>query len=536
MQRDSFLTRNLMACISLTVLGLPTILRSASPLDNPAYDRENIVGSESITSEVKRCYNGYRRSIIYYKKLYKFLNKEEIAELGSHAAAYVLKQGKKKCRSSNYRKELQGLLSHHSGKLGLLLPTSGVYQGIGQEFSNAAHTFFKGRNNPIIEYDSRGEIGQFHKSLAHLVFKDKVSLLIGGATKQEAYMLSVWSERLMIPALILHNPIPLKGKKVLEYPFFISPSQAEMAKTLALYMQNQGLKRAAIFSPQKENILFIKTLVQNLGLHNSQAPKVIQYQQGDYDALSQSMKDLFKMSLKDRGEEAAEIVQQKEEEAKAAGKVFDPNQLLLPPEKTVDAIVILDSFTMVRHIAKILKFLKVPPLPLLGAQGWRAPELFDQQLSAFLVDSVFVDYIGDYENLPYDLKVSQKDNNKFFTSPEESVNLDFWLIGKHALDISDRVLSYLPEDRRQIPTILRSLRARTSGKFFQSSRVFNGKLQTNWPSFLFSIDKGTLRPLYNRQAEDPKLTLAPVTAPNETSQRKKSPKRPGLDFGLKDHF
>ncbi|SMF21162.1 amino acid ABC transporter substrate-binding protein [Pseudobacteriovorax antillogorgiicola] len=481
---------------------------NSSFVDDPVVDLA-MPGTKGQISQnkLRRCQHQFSESISYYQKLYKFLPKGWQPK--AKTAFLKLKDRQASdCRKRSVQRAVHGTLSHHTGKIGVLAPLQGKDRDLGVHFAEAIKTYYK--DVKLFERygvlgDSRSHAKAFHQQLAKLVFVDRVSILIGGVTKYEAKMLNLWSEKLQIPTLILHSPA--FRQKLSPFAFYISPDQQQMAISLATYIHNRAFQKVAIFHPEHRQKEFVFHLQDRLNRDKKNIVKIAHYNPKDYSSLALGIRELFKIDDPERHEELAELIEKKKLEAEEAGIPFNPEGIMLPPEQTVDTIIIVDNFKTVRHFINILKYLKVPKIPLLGTQQWRAPELFNPP-EPFLAGSIFVDYIGSYLRLPYRLKVTTQES-PYFTTPEQTMALDLWLIGRHSIDIAERVRTALPEDRRDIRKILGELRTRKKDPFFQSQRVFDQKQVSNWPTFLFSLSESGLYPMFQRAAEHALLSPTP---------------------------
>ena len=96
--------------------------------------------------------------------------------------------------------------------------------------------------------------------LAKVIFKDNVSMIIGGSTRRESNQLSKWAYRLKIPVLSL---IPNNGGRNPQ-AFFVAPDLKLMTETLAKFAKGQKVKKIAIVSTSQNNPLFTNFLIKSL--------------------------------------------------------------------------------------------------------------------------------------------------------------------------------------------------------------------------------------------------------------------------------
>ncbi len=478
------------------------------------------------SSNQELCLNYLNSKKPYYDKLFTFYKTPD-ALPRNDVFLQLQRISQPACMLKSVQTKIITLLSRHSGKIGVLLPLSGPKREIGLHFEAAIRSFYK--SNParfkktIVIMDSKGLPRPFHESLARLVFEEKVSILIGGATHQEARLLRLWSTHLEISSLILHEQT-LRSPAA-PYAFYVSPDQDQLSLTLTSYMRSQKYKRVAVFHPENHQLRFVKQINKHSRDNGIHVTHNFSYKPADFHSLESSVKELFRLDDPERAEELAELMAAKQESQEPATlpspeeeyvvddlesrttQMPPTKKVFLPPIVNVDAIVLADHFKTLRHFVAILKYYKVPRLPLLGTQQWRAPEIF-KPWEPYLSGSVFVDYIGSYRQLPYRLKVSSSDS-EYLTSPSEAQVLDIWLIGRHGVDIADRILYFLPQDRRNINRILQKMPSRKNEHFFQSKQVFDSTHKSYWPTYLFTINGKSIYQLFSRPAESMKLIATP---------------------------
>lgn len=492
------------------------------------------------TSSEKICIDFLKTKRPYYEKLFSFMKKtQKINEEDSFNKLQHISSSS--CALNSIQSHVKDLLSRHSGKIGILLPLSGPHRHTGLNFEAAIRTFY--RKDPlrfkktVVIADTKGLPRSFHQALAQMIFKEKVSLIIGGATSQEARLMQFWSHHLETTALLLHEKEAPSATR--PYSFYVSPDQDQMSLTLTSYMRSQNYKRIAIFHPEKRQRRFVaqtKKHAKDRGIHVAYS---YSYQDRNFKSLESSIIELFRLNDPERAEELAELIAAKKEaeakdeeiENKKPEEDHDQTadiedheyedaelamieqsekpseQVFLPPIVDVDAIILADHIKTLRHFVAILKYYNVPHIPLLGTQQWRTPEIFQPEES-YLSGSVFVDYIGSYQDLPYRLKVSATDS-EFFTSPGEAQILDLWLMARHSVDIADRILYILPDDRRDIKRLIEKIPARKHDPFFQSKKVFDPNHMSYWPTYLFTISGKSIYQLFSRPAESMRLIATP---------------------------
>ena len=469
------------------------------------------IASTSVADEKDVCQRYIKSQKSYFEKLFGFYKNPE--SLPAHDSYMMLRNiDINSCQKKSTLSHLDVFLGRHTGRIGILLPLTGPKRDIGLHIQAAIRSYYG--NDPekiqssVTIVDTRGLPQGFHQGLAQLVFEDKVSMIIGGAIKAEAKLLRLWSYKLQTTTLILQNrPYGIRSSP---HTFYISPDQRQLIKTLTSYMRSRSLKSIAILHPDKKKKEFVSLLESYAKKMDIEVKKVYQYEENNFTSLDNIVKDLFRLEDPERQTELEELLKLREEEAVNTGESIEAiaaKPIFLPPIVEVDAIFLADHFKTLRHLVGVLKYYKVPRIPLLGTHQWRAPELL-QPAEPYLNGSVFVDYVGGYSLLPHKLRVSKKESD-FLTEPTEAHALDLWMIGRHGIDVADRALSYLPRDRRQIYRIIEKIPSRSGDRFFQSKQVFNEQHVSFWPTFLFTVSGNSLYQLFQQPAESIKSIAKP---------------------------
>ena len=457
------------------------------------------------TGQVK-CQQFVQSKLPLYKKLYRLQTKLS-PELRDPDLESVLLSKANDCETPS-----QGLIDlamGHKNKIGIILPLTGVDSIIGLQYEDSIRTLFKNHqkafDDKVIIVDSKSNKTKFHRAVADMVFIHKPAILLGGVTLKEAKLLRVWSETLQIPTLIMRNKWFSQDALSTKFSFYVSPDQRQMARTLSTYMFGRGLRRYAIIHPKEKHSNFIAELTshgEKIGL-TKQANQ--SYDPLNIKSIEAAVKSVFAIDdVTGREQELLDLIKKKEEEYPDG---YENKEIILPPIIEIDGLVVLDHFKNLRHIASILKYYNVPKMPLLGSQNWRAKELVEPK-DPYLSSSVFVDYIGSYNELPYRLKVNS-DKDGFFAHSREAQMVDYWLIARHSIQIAIRALRNLPVSRLEVASHIKSLKTNSQTPFFESSTVFDPRHRSHWPTFLFSIQGDRLLPLFKRPSSSNRLVATP---------------------------
>jgi len=452
---------------------------------------------EALTTP-ENCKRIYESSMQHYKALSLFLppTYKYHDQLPSHQFLRLPDDG---CSLIDTIDLFQRVVSLHSQKIAIMLPMDRWPKATQAALTTQIKSYVAAKGmdpeKNLIWIDTSGEVKKLQEHLATLVFTQHVSLVIGGITMSEAPVLAKWADRLRIPTIILNKKFPPPRSR---YVFRLGPDNRSMAYSLLRYAMSKGYKKVAIMMPQSSRDGSFADALLNNGKVETVGPYV--YNPADFASIDQVFKRLFHLNDEERKPELLDLINELKEKSKEEGVAFDPKGLMLPPQIDVDALVIIDHFKNVRHLAKSLHFYGVKQLPLLGFPKWRAPELVDQA-EENLNGAVFVDYIGSYRKLPYGIKADIVNDENMIEGSEASM-VDVELVVNHAVAAAVHTLQG-PRVPRYTLYKRMELAESEDKEFFGAGPIFKSDHEGNWPSFLFSIGDGKLQAL-NRTSAKPK--------------------------------
>jgi hypothetical protein len=155
------------------------------------------------------------------------------------------------------------------------------------------------------------------------------------------------------------------------------------------------------------------------------------------------------------------------------------------------AVLILDNFRMVRHIANIVgTSLPTTPTLFAGNQQWRSPALVVPR-DDLLQGAIFVDFIGSYRNLPDRIETPISDND-FFTTAQAASRIDYQIIGHRIASLALEAARF-GISRHQIARRLQSMRNKWDSYFPTSELAFDAERESSWPVFMFEVHGDTIR-------------------------------------------
>lgn len=442
----------------------------------------------------KSCRNIFDQVVMPYKKLFMKLPKNMLLD-SEYDVVRMITMKDTMCDTIDSRKRSMEVvvngLSEHSARVGVLLPLSGIHARSTSAIVDGMRSVYPYRNisfeRRVLLRDTRGIVQSMERHIAELVFKHRISILIGGFSQAEAKALEKWGSRLRIPVLILNKKM---SKRTLKQVFHIFPREDLLVDRLSQHVKRSGFKNVALLHPlNTKGRRFTGMIHQNLVNRGIRVDHSYVYSSGDFGSMEAAAKKIFKIDPVERSEEYQELVNKAKEEASEAGLPFNPTLVALSPIIDVDAILIDDNFRTVRHFAKLFKYLGVDKIKLIGTPQWRALGLIDPP-DSFMEGASFVDYIGSYRRLPKGI-VAPILKDPFFVNPEASSKVDYMVIGHHAIKTADRTLSTPILKRRRLFTRLSNLDL-SDDPYFGRGPVFGSDHRSGWPTFLFHVGDGKI--------------------------------------------
>lgn len=324
------------------------------------------------------------------------------------------------------------------------------------------------------------------------VYVQEVTAIVTRGNKEDIDILSRWANRLKIPLFIMQSPPPssaLTGR----YTYYVFPDLGAMAHALGRYVQQRGWHNIATLRPAQGAAATLSQQLDNLlktaGIQNNQQ---YVYLNQDFASMDDAVRKLLQIDKNARQEEYAKLYEDAKKKAEADKVTFQPQQIMLPPITDFDAIFIPDNFKIVRHFVKLLKFYGVKSVPLIGHQGWRAPELI-QPSENFFRDAVFVDFLGSLTRLP-DKIVGNSLPKSGFLPPESSQAVDWKMIGWRTGEILQSLLTQTTQDRYLLFEATNNLDVAGTA-MFSAGRAFTAQHTAVWPAFLFRVTDKSIIPL-----------------------------------------
>jgi hypothetical protein len=367
----------------------------------------------------------------------------------------------KHCRSFKKRAQILGdfddIFSSKTARVGVILPdATGNEQALqtilSQMKTQLAALGYSSDQTLLIKRAGK-ERDDALRRVAELVHLDRVAILVGGLNANHASAITQIADQSQTPALIInaHAQLGLTRQTMRVYP----PIK-RLASRLAETFKKNDIKTVTALFPNGANIDMYNLLRQELGGGYA-------YSQASYDPENpQSILNAIRS-------QASRLI----------GSSGRP------------AVLILDNFRMVRHIVNILATsLPANKILFAGNQQWRSPALVIPREDT-LQGAIFVDFIGNYRNLPNSIETPLSDND-YFTTALAASKIDYQIIG-HRLGSLAGEAARFGLSRHEIARRLQSISNRWDPYFPKSELAFDQKRESSWPVFLFQVSDEAIK-------------------------------------------
>jgi len=473
----------------------PKSLTNTSKLSNTSKTSKRRSPKLSAKSK-KQCIELVKKVVQPYRELYGKLNFATYTKNPNAILERMIRITAKSCENRESYKSAIALVNagttEHSGRVGIMLPLTGsnsqlttyITKGIRAAFTESGQNF---ESSTILKDTSLPHNPE--QVLAELVFKDRVTAVIGGFENQDATLLAKWSQRLMLPVVITNHDRDVGGSS--RFAYMLYPDEMRLAYALAAEAQRRGISRVAILKPvNNKSDRLVNYFKQALLAQGGQVTFDLIYSPGNFDSMQAVSRTLFRVDSSERVDEYRAAYRRARRQAAAQKTPFDPRMVVLKPIVNFDAVFIPDDFRTARHFAKLFKFHQVDKLTMIGNHEWRSPALIEPY-DSFLEGSFFGDFIGSYASLPATISAPTF-GSPFFVQPTSVLAVDFQLIGYRAGRVGHIIASDKDTGRRMVGKKMEKITSNNSS-FFGTGLVFEKNRQSNWPTYIFGISNGGLQ-------------------------------------------
>ena len=350
------------------------------------------------------------------------------------------------------------IFADHSGKIGIILPPSAQNEGALQIILNQIRTTLSDRG---LDPNEAMIIRRVEKSpqaalaaAATLIHMDRVALLVA-INSTQAQAMQKLADPTQVPMMFVS---PNVSHSVTAQTMRIYPPVKRLAKKLTDAFLAQGVHHASLFYPRGSNLELFDAIRREAGRN-------IDFMEASYDPSSST-------NILDT--------------VKRVG-------IRIGGQGETHGVLILDNFKMVRHLVNILKS-AAPSTKFLfaGNQQWRSPALVTPPEEA-LEGAVFVDFIGNYTDLPRGIDAPVTDS-PFFTTAQAASRIDYQIIGHRVGSLAAEALrgGY---SRQRIAKALQSMHNHWDRYFPSDEYTFDASRDSTWPAYLFTVHGESIVPL-----------------------------------------
>ena len=113
-----------------------------------------------------------------------------------------------------------------------------------------------------------------------------------------------------------------------------------------------------------------------------------------------------------------------------------------------------------------------------------------EKWNPYLEGSFFADYVGPYNQLPYEIFRSDTGLPVYFLPTKQTQQIDLKLLGYKAARVAFQSLESNSKRRLLLTNIYR---AQTRDSFFKHSLTFHRDKTAKWPSYIFHLEKGKIK-------------------------------------------
>lgn len=315
---------------------------------------------------------------------------------------------------------------------------------------------------------------EVNQTFSDMVLNKKVGIIITWGKQEFITHIQKWQKGLKLPTLFISNKI-----KNAKESFKIFPNRKNYHLKLVKSLKERNINKVAILtSIEHKNSSFMKLMKAYLKNHNIEIVYDVEYSKNNFDTYDMACRKIFNINRQARKEEFLTIQAQEQQKAQESGFKLNSKLVFLPAKTNYQAIIIPDDFKTVHYFTKLFKYYQAKNLTLIGNYQWRSEELLRPNES-FLEGSIFIDFMGDYNDLP--INVSSNESDQQISS---KVTTDYKLMGYYSGLISQLAIN---KSKKSKQNVLRKLnRIKIKDKFLGRRKVFD-KNQFNWPSFTINV-------------------------------------------------
>lgn len=369
-------------------------------------------------------------------------------------------------------KESLKVLDEHSNKIGLFIQKEKHNSAKSQAITDGIKASLK-KLSPKNKIDiivakpklSKVKINQI---LAKMVFQHRIGVVVAWGEESFVKHIQNWQNKLEIPGLFISNKV-----KSIHHSFRVFPNRKNYTLELIKNLKEKNVKKIAFLTPdylKKTPLLnLIKKALPPSGIEITHD---IEYSYNEFQTYDLACKALFNIDPLARKEELEMIRAEEALKAQAKGFKLNTKHVFLPAQTTFDAVFIPDDFRTVLQFTKLFKYYQAKDIHLIGTYQWRSEDLLIPK-ERYLSGATFVDFLGDYRNLPFEV-----------TKNDSSYRTDYKLMGYYTGLLSQKAIL---ESNNSISKAVQRLKTMKLNDGFMKNKPAFEKNQFDWPSFSINV-------------------------------------------------
>lgn len=415
----------------------------------------------------------------------------------------------------------------HKQKIGVIVPASGLEEYL-------KHAFFYGltsacqhgavpcdpRRHLVMESYNPLAPGDLQRALGELLYNHGISVIIGGFHTAHHRLLSQISTLFAIPIFLMAPGSSDTSSS--QHVFQHSPSERLLLARLMEHFRTNNLNQIVLLEPTSTQGSLHQKFKAMAPAYGVELAAYHTYDQ-HYRSLIDVSEEILQLRPHHRQEEWAELV--KAQQQAQGDTPITAAEVFLEPQFNYDAIMIADNAKMVRHFAKIFRYLRLKrPLPLVGMHLWRTQELITPW-DPLLEGAYFADFIGNYTTLPAFIRPFDETSttissppqqvitthNGYFTAPALMAAVDLQLLGYRAANLAMNFITRPGIKRSQLSKHIRRTLHHEADSYPTSLPRLPHEVP--WPTYLFKISDGKI----NQQPPATTRALAHQQLPSPSS-------------------
>lgn len=285
--------------------------------------------------------------------------------------------------------------SGESGKVGLLLPINNPDKSWGKAIYEGMQLAVKKNASSIslVVSDPGATVESAKKAIEHLINEEKVMVVVGPLTAEQAIVAAKKSEEAGVPFLSTSpRTHPNWGGTTINFSFDFKKQSLALAKYAS---EKLNANRYAMIFPRDDfgkgfAEAFYESVQKTGGIFT--AIESYPVDQKDFRKNIENMVGLGNV-LDIRRNEKDQLLKDLEEKLKRPLKEKEKKDLKLPPIVDFDVVFIPDSYKAIGQIAPLFAYYDISHISLLGPSTWNSPQVL-QRAGQFLDKSIFVDFFS----------------------------------------------------------------------------------------------------------------------------------------------